>query len=245
MGYSKRKRGKASSSTCGGSGGIFAIGQQVCKKFNDGWYTGTIISHDIILSEAIDSPVGGADAPLKYLIRYEDDDLEHLSHEEVRRILPTNRTLSLAAARLQKEHNKHERIDHGMGIAGILALSPAEKFKYPVQQEECEKGSRSDAEENEIVETDAKFQIGQEICKEFSTGWYSGNVRNCRILDDGEVLYLIEYEDGDREELNQLQVQEYLPTELSLTLAASRRWKETRKQELSMQPLEKKMKSDF
>jgi hypothetical protein len=250
MGSSKRKRDKASSSTRASHSGIFPIGQQVCKKFNDGWYTGTVISHDIILTEAIDSLDGsnGGGAPLKYLIRYEDDDLEHLSHEEVRRILPTKRTLSLAAARLQKDYNEHERTDSGMGIAGFLALSPADRFEYSVGQDACvdsEEKSRADSENNDTTETEPKFQIGQEVCREFTTGWYSGNVRNYRLDEDGQFIYLIEYEDGDREELDQLQVEENLPTELTLTLAASRRWKEARKQELSIQYPEKKMRSDL
>lgn len=243
MGSSKRKREK------NGGGGIFPIGQQVCKKFNDGWYTGTIISHDIILTDAVDQPGGGC-APLKYLIRYEDEDVEHLSHEEVRKILPTSRTLSLAAARLRKESNENERVDHGMGIAGILALTPPDNYsfqheEYGESDTEHKSGSASDSNED-YIGTEPMFQTGQEICKEFSTGWYSGNVRNCRYGEDGQIIYMIEYEDGDCEELTQLQVQEYLPTELTLTLAASRRWKEARKQELSIDYYpEKKIRSDL
>lgn len=80
------------------------------------------------------------------------------------------------------------------------------------QEDDMEKSQQKKEEEQHREESHVqKYEIGTEVSKEFEAGWFDGKVTEYRYdEDEGAYLYNVLYEDGDREDYNEQELEEIL-----------------------------------
>jgi hypothetical protein len=78
-------------------------------------------------------------------------------------------------------------------------------------QEDEEQSHNEEDEQNQEENHAQKYEIGTEVSKEFEEGWFDGKVTEYRYdEDEGEYLYAVLYEDGDKEDYNEKELEEIL-----------------------------------
>ena len=150
------------------------VGRKLSKHFpGHGRFDGVVASYSEEMLKGI--PVG-------FHVRYADDDTEHMFASELLRLLQPEKTVKRRAQQQQKP--------------------PAKRSSRPSPQDAGGSGADHDTAAEALPQlplSDPHVLVGRALTKEFpGHGWYSGTV----VSYAKETGFLVEYEDGDTEDLS-------------------------------------------
>eukprot|EP00547_Thalassionema_nitzschioides_P013858 CAMPEP_0194249184 /NCGR_PEP_ID=MMETSP0158-20130606/19884_1 /TAXON_ID=33649 /ORGANISM="Thalassionema nitzschioides, Strain L26-B" /LENGTH=988 /DNA_ID=CAMNT_0038985645 /DNA_START=194 /DNA_END=3160 /DNA_ORIENTATION=- len=176
-----------------GDPGLFTVqsrffGSRVRKFFKGhGWFSGTVISFDEDLRY--------------YLVRYEDGDTEE--------IYEPNLMIFLVKTD-DKDNDKAQNIygeDTSLSLVN-WKLNTEQKLTSIFTKPAIFNSSNGVSSRTPIHDSSQGVLVGKEVRKLFENhGWYNGNILS---YDEYYGLYLVLYEDGDKEELEEYKVRKIL-----------------------------------
>jgi len=149
-----------------------------------------------------------------YKIEYEDGDGEELEEAELDKLCTKVRRAKYAMGMYVRK----EFPPHGWFTGKVISYEPPSKL-YKVRYDDGDVEELGEAELEEVLKN-ARYEVGTKVYKNFQGfGWFHGTVVS---YNPKTALYMIEYEDGDKEEMNEKEVQATLERAERKQMAATR-----------------------